>query len=256
MTGRDPTRLFDESSGMLRDALEVAREALPTDEQLASLAAKLGPLLGGPGPGPGGGEGGGGGGAAAGGGSAAAAAGATGKLLLAAAVVLAGTTLTWLATRPPSPPADGSLGTGPNDPDDAGLAAGPVPDATAGLASGPVPDATAGAEDAGIAVERHARVAPGRVPDATREVVPPEAELVGAAQRALEADAREALRLAGAHARHYADGMLAQEREVIAIDALVRLGRRAEAERRAERFSQRWPRSAHLRRITVLLEGD
>ena len=41
--------------------------------------------------------------------------------------------------------------------------------------------------------------------------------------------------------------------EVIAIDALVRLGRRPEAETRAARFAKAYPGSSHKTRIDALL---
>jgi hypothetical protein len=40
---------------------------------------------------------------------------------------------------------------------------------------------------------------------------------------------------------------------VIAIDALVRRGRRADADARAARFRERFPRSGHQRRIEAIL---
>jgi hypothetical protein len=50
---------------------------------------------------------------------------------------------------------------------------------------------------------------------------------------------------------------LVQERELVVIDALLRLGRRAEAIARAARFHQQFPTSVHGRRIDVLLgNGD
>jgi outer membrane protein assembly factor BamD (BamD/ComL family) len=58
-----------------------------------------------------------------------------------------------------------------------------------------------------------------------------------------------------AHAAQFPDGSLSQEREVVAIQALLALGRPEDARARAARFAQRWPGSAHLRRIEVLL-GD
>jgi len=57
------------------------------------------------------------------------------------------------------------------------------------------------------------------------------------------------------HRRRFGDGTLAQEREVLAIDALTRLGRETNAGDRAARFHSRWPRSAHRRRIDVILGG-
>ena len=62
----------------------------------------------------------------------------------------------------------------------------------------------------------------------------------------------ESLARCDEHARRFANGTLVQEREVLAIDALMRLGRRPEAEARASRFRASFPRSGHLRRIEAL----
>jgi hypothetical protein len=69
------------------------------------------------------------------------------------------------------------------------------------------------------------------------------------------ADAAQALALTSQHAKLYPGGALEQEREVIAIDALLRLGRRDEAAQRAKRFQERYPGSAHARRMGTLAEG-
>jgi RNA polymerase sigma-70 factor (ECF subfamily) len=92
---------------------------------------------------------------------------------------------------------------------------------------------------------------------AARPVAPPrepsEVELLGRAQDTLDSDPGAALDFAARHARRYPRGALAQEREVLAIDALLRLGRRADAEERAARFDATFPGSPHRRRIDVLL---
>jgi hypothetical protein len=80
-----------------------------------------------------------------------------------------------------------------------------------------------------------------------------ELALLRRAQTELRVAPARALLLADEHAARFAGGALDQEREVIAIDALLRLGRRGEATARAERFRQKYPRSAHERRIDVLL---
>ena len=49
--------------------------------------------------------------------------------------------------------------------------------------------------------------------------------------------------------------MLAQECEIIAIEALVKTGRKDEARKRANRFKSRFPGSSGIRRLDVLL-GD
>jgi len=75
------------------------------------------------------------------------------------------------------------------------------------------------------------------------------------AQAALSNSPKAALALAAEHDRAFAGGgALAQEREVIAIDALLRLGRRTEAELRTQRFHRQFPASAHGRRVDVLFD--
>jgi outer membrane protein assembly factor BamD (BamD/ComL family) len=68
-------------------------------------------------------------------------------------------------------------------------------------------------------------------------------------------DPSGALRLAEQHRSRFPRGTLAQEREVIAIDALVRQGRTTEAQGRAERFRMLYPRSSHLDRLPILRDN-
>jgi hypothetical protein len=81
----------------------------------------------------------------------------------------------------------------------------------------------------------------------------PESALLGRAQRALGSNPAVALSLAEQHAADYPSGLLSQEREVIAIQALVALHRTAEAGIRAQAFRARYPGSAHLRRVDRVL---
>ena len=74
------------------------------------------------------------------------------------------------------------------------------------------------------------------------------------AQRILASDPTRALTLCDADAKANPAGSLAQEREVIAIDALMRLGRGDDAKTRAGRFHAAWPDSAHGRRVDALVE--
>lgn len=78
---------------------------------------------------------------------------------------------------------------------------------------------------------------------------PSEPALLEQARRALSASPATALALAGQHAARFPHGVLAQEREVIAIEALRRLGRNAEADRRAAAFARAFPGSAHQRMV-------
>jgi hypothetical protein len=73
------------------------------------------------------------------------------------------------------------------------------------------------------------------------------------AQDALRSDPARALALANQHAQRAPRGALAQEREVIAIEALVKLGRRGEARQRAARFEAAYPNSAQNRRVHLLV---
>jgi hypothetical protein len=82
-----------------------------------------------------------------------------------------------------------------------------------------------------------------------------EVALLQRAQAALGSSPAQALALADEHQRRFRGGILAQEREVIAINALVRLGRTGEARSRAARFLAGYPRSAHRPRLEALLPG-
>jgi hypothetical protein len=84
----------------------------------------------------------------------------------------------------------------------------------------------------------------------------PEDQLLERARRALASDPNRALALTREHARSYPSGVLAQEREVIAIEALKRLGRGGEAEARRGTFEERYPQSAHRRNLDGTSKGD
>ncbi len=83
---------------------------------------------------------------------------------------------------------------------------------------------------------------------------PPETLLLERARAALPGNPRAAIRFVQEHQRHYPRGVLREEREVIAIEAMVRSGRRDGAALRAERFMRRYPSSVHRRQIERLLE--
>ncbi len=80
-----------------------------------------------------------------------------------------------------------------------------------------------------------------------------EASFLRRTRAALADDPALALRMTDEHASRYRQGVLAQEREVIAIDALVRIGRRDEARARASAFRVRYPSSAHASRVDALV---
>ena len=94
-----------------------------------------------------------------------------------------------------------------------------------------------------------------RVDSSKRPAAEPREEfaLLARAHAALAQNPGSALALASDHERNFPNGILVQERELLAIDALLRLGRRPEAVGRAARFHQLFPTSVHGRRVDVLL---
>lgn len=83
---------------------------------------------------------------------------------------------------------------------------------------------------------------------------PLEPELLDRAHDALlHGDATGALALTQQHARVYPQGVLAQEREVIAIEALLALKRRDEAKARGAAFRAAYPGSGHIARLDAML---
>lgn len=79
--------------------------------------------------------------------------------------------------------------------------------------------------------------------------VPPELQLLSAAQRALRNAPAHALELAERHAESYPGGRFAQEREEITIEALFALGREPAARARARVFLERYPGSMQAARL-------
>jgi hypothetical protein len=83
--------------------------------------------------------------------------------------------------------------------------------------------------------------------------LPSEATIIDQAHRQLQADPERALALTETHRKLYPQGILAQEREVIAIEALSRLGKGRAAEKRVDDFRTKQPHSVHdlrLRNVT------
>jgi hypothetical protein len=78
-----------------------------------------------------------------------------------------------------------------------------------------------------------------------------EAELLEQARAALKSNPAVALVRANEHAARFPRGVLVQEREVLAIQALRKLGRASEADRRAEAFAKAFPGSAFQRKLTA-----
>jgi hypothetical protein len=81
-----------------------------------------------------------------------------------------------------------------------------------------------------------------------------ELALLGPAQRSLPRDPARALELVRDHERAFPRGRLREEREVIAIEALARLGQASAAQARYERFERQFPESVHRARLSSFFE--
>lgn len=272
----DPPRLLDTlgrgagGDGFLRDALEAGREESPSPSQLAGLAAKLGIAaaiggLGGVGAasavkaagagaaGAGGGAAGGAAGAAGAAkaaGAGAAVAGASAKAIVgtsaavkiiaivgtSTALVVGGTVAVRESAKPQPTPTV-------------------MPTASTIATATATAIATATATAATTAIPTTTTTTPTNAPSTALEPLDPadEVRLLQDAQDALRAAPARALALANQHAQRAPHGTLTQEREVIAIEALVKLGREGEARRRAARFQAAYPNSAQNRRVHLLV---
>jgi hypothetical protein len=82
-----------------------------------------------------------------------------------------------------------------------------------------------------------------------------EAGLLLSARSALAGNPAMALRFTQEHARRFPNGYMGQEREVIAIEALRRLGQADAAQKRGAAFEQQYPGSAHRSKIEQTLQG-
>lgn len=249
----EPTRLLDEGSNDLRALLAAGREELPDEARMHAIALALGALGGGLGGAGAAGAGGAAGavkatsGAAAGAKAGAAAIATKGaslalvtKVVAGALVVAGGASSVVYATRSTSPPRAPTTIVAPS-------ASGPVAAAT------PAAPAEAAEAPPTPSAEEIAVPSP-RSPSAPTRVDPVEEQrLVGLAVAAKSAAPERALAICNEHARRFPAGELTQEREVIAIEALVALDRRAEAVARAARFERKFPGSAHLRRIQTIV---
>ncbi len=83
---------------------------------------------------------------------------------------------------------------------------------------------------------------------------PSEASLLDQARQALKSNPARALDLTRQHKHLYPDGTLSQEREVIAIEALSRLDEKQSAQRKAKEFSEKYPESAHQKKVDTTLK--
>jgi hypothetical protein len=149
--------------------------------------------------------------------------------------------VTWWPASP-TPPAPSPVAAAPEVP----VVANAVQPTPIESAAAPVPSALAPPPKPSSASASSS----GPVVDDGSEVM-----MLDQARAALGADPSRALALTIEHARRFPRGMLAQEREFIAINALVNMGRQSEARARAESFAAHFPGSVHRGRIADLVSG-
>ncbi len=234
----EPTRLSElgsEAPDSLRQLLSAARGDLPTAAELARVQARLDPLFHTPPPAP----------APA---PSAAALAPTAKLGLLALGGVAVAGAIWLGTRsePARPTAKPAAPSAEQTIDPPERAAPPAPKPSPEPA--PAQSEPAVPADEGPSSVNTPPPAPHRTA-APRPEPRPEDALLEDARKALSSNPQRALLLTREHEVTYPGGVLTQEREVIAIEALRRLGRSEEAAKRLERFEQRYPQSAHRRKL-------
>jgi hypothetical protein len=259
MSDQDPVRLVDavsedESTRSLKRLIEEGRKELPSDAQLAALAGKLAPVLGG---------GGGAGGAGGGGASAnTASSGATASSVTGAGVAK-GVAIVAIAGASIATAWQVSLLSKMNGPSDqrASPSSGRVVDRAA-IAAPP-------ALTADPAIPPTVFIMPSSLPLAMQPPPPsvprPDAGLLATpavrdevtllqrATKALPTNPAETLAICNQAAARYPKGILAQEREVLAIRALMTLGRTKEATARADAFKSKYPSSAHIPGVDRIL---
>jgi hypothetical protein len=141
--------------------------------------------------------------------------------------------------RSPEPPASPPAHARARTP--AGPAAERAPEVEA-----PTPEIAAPTADAVEAVAQAENPAPESAP-------PSEGALLLRARKQLASDPAAALSLTDEVSRRFPAGPLAPEREVLAIEALAKLGRTGEARARFVTFRARYPQSPHLERLQRLV---
>jgi hypothetical protein len=236
---QDPPRLLDPGSGApawLRSSLEAGARDVAGPERLARIAARLpiGPVGMGPPAAP-------------------AVPSVLSGAVIGAALGLAVVGGGWLASprtadpRPPAQPVPSATVT-PMAPAPLQLTPTTTPAPRPRLPSerpAPPPSGTLGPA---------ASVGPAATgPEPEAPALESEASILGRAQDALSGNPALALALTDLHLARYPGGRLGQDREVIAVAALLGMGRAAEARARATRFVAAFPASADRRRLNVLI---
>ena len=252
MPPTDPERLATLAEDpLLKKLLRAAEHDVASEAQLAEVLAKLGPALD-----------------AAGGGSAAASTVAAkttfGGAKWLAVVGLGVATLApiaWVASRSGEGPTSTSTlnitGRSPGGTQSSHVDGSDRTLVTPTSTPTPTPDAVLPRQPS-VSTTRLASPSASapRADVAPTEPLEPEVRVLQRAQDALGREPARALALCDELARRGDGALLDQEREVIAIDALKRLGRMSDARSRAKRFRAAHPTSSHLGRLEVLVGRD
>lgn len=246
MTPRtDPPRLAaaDDTPASLRDALRMAREDTPSDADRAAVVMGLGALM-----------------SPAAGGSGAGAGSTSsgllsGKLVAAvggAALIVGGLAFMAGDREPPAQPAVLDAPAVVVEPEPAPVA---PPIDTAPLVEeppAPEPEKAPAVTKPLNAKPTKATAEPEPEPAESKPASKPsESSLLDAARRSLATQPERTIALANQHRALYPQGMLAQEREMLVVEALRRLGRTDEAKRHDDEFKSRYPSSMHGRDVPV-----
>jgi hypothetical protein len=161
--------------------------------------------------------------------------------LLGGAVAVAGAAAVRTRVPEPLPRAPSAFSAAPPTP------VAPVPPPEPALAPVPaVPSARA------EAARQPASLAPTR--GEAQDALVGEARLLNEAHQALANNPKKAFLLAQDHERRYPRGQLAAERELIQIQALVKLGRQREAEARGRALRRTAPNSIYDQRLDEILQ--
>ncbi len=229
---QDPVRLFDDSSvpSEVRSALHHLQETSPQPYDAAAGLARLQQAIGGPAGQPPSDAGAGG---AAGGGVAktlAFGAGGLGIVAIVAAVALRGG-----APEPVSPP--------PTSSEPAAVAV------SVDLDLGDLDEPVVSPESLPVPATTASKGVTSAAPKSRDQLYREEIEHLASVRRAAPSDPATAVRMADEGHRRFARGMLYQEREALAISCLVRAGRAGEAQSRAKRFVERFPKSPYADQI-------
>ena len=218
----------------LRDLLQAARHDLPSSAELGSLEGKLGALLDAPPAAP-----------PLPGASSSGNAPALAKLAVLIAVGGLVGTGAWLAAQNEAATPEPPERVAPEAPMPSEPKAAPPPSQE--------PSSAAASPKASEQVEA-AAPEPTAPPTPPARSKPSEASLLSQAQQALKDDPKRALALTRQHKRLYPNGALSQEREVIAIEALSRLDQASRAKQKANEFSEKYPESAHQKKVDSALK--